>query len=190
MKSGCFYFINDQYFVDFECKELPLNKSTKEENLHDRPCFYAIKGSEENIYWMIPISSKIEKFKRLYNDKIKKYGKCDTIIFGIVKDCNAAFLIQNMFPVTQEYIREEYRDLKTKKSVRIDFKIEQEIKKKACRVLSLERKGVKLLFANSLEIESKLIKMELKKNNKETEDTNDEKNKKEELVINALKSKN
>ena len=71
MKSGCFYFINDQYFVDFECKELPLNKSTKEENLHDRPCFYAIKGSEENIYWMIPISSKIENLKDCMTIKLK-----------------------------------------------------------------------------------------------------------------------
>ena len=169
MNSGYFYFIHDQYFIDFASKELPLNKSVEDETLHDRPCFYAIKGSVGNIYWMIPISSKIEKFRSLYDAKIKRYGKCDTLVFGVVKDRDAVFLIQNMFPVTQEYVREEYKDLKTNKSVRIDFKLEQEIKKKAYRVLSLERKGVKLLFSNALEIESKLIETQL--NNKESKET-------------------
>ena len=52
-------------------------------------------------------------------------------------------------------------------------------KEKANRVLSLERKGVKLLFSNALEIESKLIETQL--NNKESKET------KAKSVMKALK---
>ena len=43
----------------------------KEEDLygkHGRPCFYCFK--QKDFYWMIPISSQIEKYKKLYDEKM------------------------------------------------------------------------------------------------------------------------
>lgn len=49
------------------------NKETTSDGLHRRPCFYAIQDiKNKNIYWMIPISSQIEKYKNLFRRKIKK----------------------------------------------------------------------------------------------------------------------
>ena len=41
MKTGHFYYINDQYFVDFPDPYLMKNKETIDGQAHDRPCFYA-----------------------------------------------------------------------------------------------------------------------------------------------------
>ena len=38
------------------------------------------------------------------------HGFCDTIRFGRVESRHNAFLIQNMFPITREYIQDIYLD--------------------------------------------------------------------------------
>lgn len=64
---------------------------------HQRPCFCAFT-EDNSIYWVIPISSKVDKFEEVYNDKIKRYGKCDTIDFCHILGHKKAVLIQNMIP--------------------------------------------------------------------------------------------
>ena len=179
MKLGYFYFIDEQYFLDFQNEQLMKNKEKDYNSSHNRPCYYAIKEEKSNIYWMIPISSKIDKYKRLYQLKIKRYKKCDTIVFGNVLGSEKAFLIQNMFPITDRYVSKVYYDLSSNEFVKVDNILKQELYEKAGRVLSLERKGVKLLFVNALEIESKLIETQL--NNKESKET------KAKSVMKALK---
>lgn len=56
------------------------------------------------IMWFIPMSSKINKYKSIVEDKMKKYKKCDTIVIGNYKGRDHAFLIQNMFPIIPKYI--------------------------------------------------------------------------------------
>ena len=54
---------------------------------------------------MIPISSQIEKYKKLYDEKMLRYkGNFDGIRFGFVNGQERAFLIQNVCPVTDKYI--------------------------------------------------------------------------------------
>lgn len=61
-------------------------------------------------YWMIPISSQINKYKLLYKEKMKRYNNhFDGIRFGFVNGQERAFLIQNMCPVTSDYIASEYK---------------------------------------------------------------------------------
>lgn len=105
MNKGHFYYINDQYFIDFSDNYLMKNKEVINGQVHDRPCFFAFKDSQTGLFWMIPISSRIEKFQKIYSNKIKKYGKCDTIVFGEVLGYKKAFLIQNMCPITNHYIK-------------------------------------------------------------------------------------
>lgn len=62
MNNGHFYYIKDDYFLDFPDKMLMKNKENLEDELHDRPCFYAFKDDDSEIYWMIPFSSKLVKF--------------------------------------------------------------------------------------------------------------------------------
>lgn len=113
INSGCFYYIDDQYFIDFPDDKLMQNKEDVNGQSLDRPCFYAFKDGCTGLYWMIPFSSQVIKFKKYYNAKILKYGKCDTITFGKVLGFEKAFLIQNMCPVTEQYIKNEYIDKHT-----------------------------------------------------------------------------
>lgn len=104
METGHFYYIDDQYFLDFPDDRLMRNKEAINGQPHNRPCFYAFRDDRTGLYWLIPFSSQVEKFREYYNAKIAKYGKCDTIIFGDVLGYEKVFLIQNMCPVTEKYI--------------------------------------------------------------------------------------
>ena len=157
MNRGHFYYIKDQYFIDFPDPHLMKNKETIDCQPHDRPCFYAFLDTATKLYWMIPFSSQVDKFQKIYNTKIDKYGKCDTILFGDVLGYEKAFLIQNMCPVSILYIKNEYVDGIYKKPVRVDGWFERELQKKARKVLALQRKGIRLIFPNVLEIERLLL---------------------------------
>ena len=157
MEHGHFYYINDQYFVDFPDDKLMQNKEIINGVSHDRPCFYAFKDNRTNLFWLIPFSSQTKKFRDIYNKKVARYGKCDTITFGEVLGFEKAFLIQNMCPVLPQYIKNEYLDKKSV-PVRISGDLEKEIISKAKRVLALQRKGINLIFPDVIKIEQELLK--------------------------------
>lgn len=157
MTNGHFYYLDDQYFIDFPDDKLMKNKESIDGVLHDRPCFYAFKDNTSDIYWMIPFSSKVEKFKKIYKKKIEKYRRCDTIVFGNILGHEKAFLIQNMCPVTTYYIKNEYLDSNTNLPVRIQGNLEKVLIEKAHHVLALQRKGCKLIFPDVIKIESILL---------------------------------
>lgn len=157
MEHGHFYYINDQYFIDFSDDKLMQNKETFNAISHDHPCFYAFTDNSTGLFWLIPFSSQTKKFKDIYNKKVARYGKCDTITFGEVLGFEKAFLIQNMCPVLPQYIKNEYLD-KQSAPVRISGDLEKEIISKAKKVLALERKGIKLIFPDVMKIEKELLK--------------------------------
>ena len=157
MTEKHFYFLTDQYYIDFSDKYLMQNKETIGGITHDRPCYYAFKDKNyPDIYWMIPFSSKTNKFHKVYNDKIAKKGKCDTIVFAEVLGHEKAFLIQNMCPVSAKYIKNKYVD--STGPVRLSQHQEQELQKKASQILALVEKGYNnLVFPDILKIKNKLI---------------------------------
>lgn len=135
MEIGHFYYIDDQYFKDFPDPYLMQNKEKVNGQLHDRPCFYAFQDSNTQLFWMIPFSSQVSKFKGIYNKKMQKYHRCDTIVFGEVLGHEKAFLIQNMCPITEKYMKNEYLDSAANIPVRVDGRLEKELKDKACYLL-------------------------------------------------------
>ena len=105
---------------------------------------------------MIPISSNVSKFRDIWSKKMDKHGRCDTIVFGEVQGRNCVFLIQNMCPAIEFYIKEEYVDSK-KSPLRISRFTEKEILGKAKKVLRLQKQGQRLIIPNVLEIEKRLL---------------------------------
>lgn len=156
MVKGNFYFIKNEYFDRFNDKFLMQNKEKINGVVHNRPCFYAFKDEKTSLLWLIPFSSQIDKFKKIYSDKISKYKKCDTIVFGKVLGFEKAFLIQNICPITEEYIENEYVD-SDNKPVRVEEKLEKELISKAKKVIRLTRNGLKLVFTDILNIEKELL---------------------------------
>jgi len=142
--SHFFYFISDQFFVDFPDPYLMKNTTSKK-----RPCFFAFTDKNcQNILWLIPISSQIEKYRKIESNDLMRYNVCDRIHFSNVMGHEKAFLIQNMFPITKKYIQETYMDKNTKMEVTIKPSDENEIIKKANRALRLHKKGFKILFCD------------------------------------------
>ena len=71
--GGGFYIIKDSFFEDMD---EPYLKGNKEGN---RPHYYCFEDSVSGLYWMIPLSSRIDKYKKIVENK-KKAGKpCDII---------------------------------------------------------------------------------------------------------------
>lgn len=100
IQSGFYYHIKDSFFEEIKDNALMANK----ENGNYRPHFLAIQDSHNSdIYWMIPVSSKFEKYKRIYDNQIARYKKCTKIVLGKCNGRDAAFLIQNAFPATANY---------------------------------------------------------------------------------------
>ena len=60
---GYFYFIKDIFFEIIDDKELMQNK----ENGNKRPCYFCFKSEKyHDIIWFIPVSTKIEKYQKIY----------------------------------------------------------------------------------------------------------------------------
>lgn len=105
---------------------------------------------------MIPISSKTLKFRRIYEKKLEHSNCCDTVAFGNVLGCKKAFLIQNMCPVTNEYISNEY--LSNNVPVLLEDNFKRELISKAEKILALVRQGKSnLVFHDILKIEKELL---------------------------------
>lgn len=157
IKEGHFYFIDDSFCQRFEAERVMRNKEQINSKAHNRPCFYAIFDKKSELYWLVPLSKQFDKYTKIYNDKVQKYGKCDTIVFGSLLGQKSVFLIQNAFPITDKYIIEEYVDNK-KQPLRVSNITESEVTSKLKTVLSLQRRGKHLLLTDSLTIEKELLK--------------------------------
>ena len=147
VKLGSFYFIKEEYFEEFPDSNLMKNKEIINGVKHNRPAYYSFLDTTTNIQWVIPISSKVDKYKKIYDEKINKKKKCDTLVFGYVLGEEKAFLIQNMCPITPEYISNVYIDKATGEEVCINKKLRKELDKKAKNVLRLIKCGYSVGFS-------------------------------------------
>ena len=151
MSKAQLYFLSEQYYLDFPDNKLMKNKDIIEGVPHNRPCFYAFPDTKNPaIYWIVPISSRYGKFKKIEQNKIAKYGKCNTIRFGTVLGRNTAFLIQNMCPAIEKYLT-AYID-KNNTPIQIDNRIAEDVTKNAREVLALAKRGAKVVFPDIFKI--------------------------------------
>ncbi len=138
MISRGFYIIKD---VFFEEANDPYLKGNKEEN---RPHYYCFKDEKLNYFWMIPLSSKVKKYREIIANKLKNGKRCDGIYIAKLDDSKeSVFLLQDMFPIKEEYIEREYT-LNGNHLILTSDRVAKEIEKKARRVIKLLRNGIKL----------------------------------------------
>ena len=156
MHTGHFYFIKDIYYQKFKNYGVMENKYENNFEGHRRPCYYCFQYGA--FYWMIPISSQIEKYKKIYNKKVNKYPNYDGIRFGYVNGNKRAFLIQNICPVTEKYIDEIYTIDKGKTVVTIDPKLCSELNKLARKVIRLNEAGIRIVLTDLNYIIEELMK--------------------------------
>lgn len=157
IEEGKFYFIKDEYFDLFKNFKLMQNK----ENGPKRQCYLCFKDDKnDNVIWFIPISHKVDKYKKIYKEKLKKRNKVYNFVFGEVLGEEKVFLIQNLFPVTKKYIISKYKI--RGKDVGVPDDLKDIIINTSINVLSIERKykGM-ILFNDVFKMKDILLKEEV-----------------------------
>lgn len=160
MKQGNLYFIKDEFYERFKNCGLLENKEVINGKPHKRPCCYLFKFDNDNgsIYWMIPISSKVDKYKKQYKHSMEKYKQCDNISFCYILGEERAILPQNLFPVTKEYIGSIYIDKNTNEPITLPKDLLSEINKKARKKIRYNQKGKLFGMTDTMKIYNELIK--------------------------------
>ena len=147
VQQGFSYHIKDDFFEVVKDKYIMSNK----EDGNYRPHFYAVQDKKNSdLYWMIPISSQAEKYKKIMEKKIERYGKCNTIIIGKFAGKENAFLIQNAFPIIEKYL--DHIHTIQGQPIVVHKELNKVLVKNLHDVLAMYESGVKLFFADVQEI--------------------------------------
>lgn len=118
----------------------PYLKGNKSEN---RPHYYCFEDEKTGIYWMIPLSSRVEKYRRIIENKQKAGKPCDILhIIKLDHNHESVFLIQDMFPITEKYIEREYT-ISGNHLILSSERSANEIEKKARKVMGMLKRGIK-----------------------------------------------
>lgn len=135
MEQFGFYVIKDEFFEKFND---PYLKGNKDQN---RPHYYCFKDEADGLYWIIPMSSRVEKYKAVIAHKKEMHKPCDLLyVCKLSNDKENAFLVQDMFPITEKYILRPYTFAGNPLKL-INETDRQIIESKAIRILNLiERK--------------------------------------------------
>lgn len=153
VENGKFYFIKDDFFEVFKGYELMENKETG----NKRPRYFCFNDPEDDkIIWFVPISSKVDKYKTIYENKKKKQKKVYNFVFGKVLGKEKTFLIQNIFPTTELYIESKYQN--KMQDVEITESLKKEIIEISMNVIKLAKKGINIPFYDILEMKEILLK--------------------------------
>lgn len=145
------YIIDDQYFMDFPNDRYMWNKGEA------RPHYYAIQDSD-GIFWMIPLSSKVEKYRAKIDATEKAHGNGSCIMYYIapIHGQERAILICDMFPVSDKYILRPYTISGVPYVIRNES-IRKAINTKAKRYLSMVKRGILKSPLNILETKQKIL---------------------------------
>lgn len=128
---------------------------SNKENGNYRPHFLAIQDNKnKELYWMIPISSQVDKYRIIVNKKVKRYGKCNTIIIGKFAGKDNAFLIQNAFPIITRYF--DHVHTIESEPVMIHSKLNRELTVYLREVLAMYRRRIRLIFPDIEYIQRKM----------------------------------
>lgn len=149
IKTGYLYHIKDEFFdiVDDE------NLMTNHERGKKLPTYFTIK--DKDILWFIPLSSKVDKYMKIVENKKEKYGFCNTILIEDVFDEKAAILLQNAFPKLEKYI--DHVHTVDGKPAMVPEKLSEIILYNFKTLMKLKQRGINLFFADIDKIKEKML---------------------------------
>lgn len=153
IKTGYLYHIKDEFF-DLVNDE---NIMTNHERGKKRPTYFTIR--DKNILWFIPLSSKVQKYQKIIDNKLKRYGRCDTILIRKVLGRDSVILLQNAFPTLEKYIDHEHI-LNNGKPARVVEPLKEEILEKFIYLLKLKNNGINLFFPDIDRIKDRMLEEE------------------------------
>jgi predicted acetyltransferase len=137
IKSGYLYFIDDAFFVKVNDPFLKINYSDT-----SRPHYVTFLDEKTSLFWLIPCSSKIEKYKKIIEAKQANKKPTDSIKIITIQDMKCVLLFQDMFPINKNYIKEQY--IRGGQAVFISNpNLVRELEKTAKKIINLLRRGIR-----------------------------------------------
>jgi len=134
---GHFYFVDDSFFEKVQDPYLKINYEYSY-----RPHYFPFVDENTGLLWLVPCSSRVEKFEKIIAKKKEKHKPVDAIKIVTLFDDKTVLLFQDMFPVTEKYIKNEY--IKGGHSVKIaDPDTVAMLEKTAAKIVKMIHKGVK-----------------------------------------------
>ncbi len=149
IQTGYLYHIKDEFF-DVVNDE---NLMTNHERGKKRPTYFTIK--DKDILWFIPLSSKVEKYKKIVDKKIEKFGFCNTILIEKVFNNDAAILLQNAFPTLEKYI--DHVHTVDNKPAKVPEKLSKIILENFEDLMNLKKRGINLFFTDIDKIKKQML---------------------------------
>ncbi|OAQ01715.1 hypothetical protein A3O11_05515 [Ligilactobacillus aviarius] len=137
--NGYLVFVKDEFFDLVKDPYLKINKGKN----HKRPHYFAFKMREsKDMYWVAPLSSKVEKFDKIVAKKQAQGKPIDILFRTKVRDKASYVLFADMFPVNGRYLYIYNRD---NRPVEIDPRDKKKALKETRKVVTLLNKGVKFM---------------------------------------------
>ncbi len=134
---GSLYFVCDEFFKKVNDLFLKINYDTS-----GRPHYFAFKDVNTSLYWLVPCSSKVEKFENIIKQKQQMRKPTDTIKIVVIQDKKSVLLFQDMFPILEKYIQKQY--IRGGQPMLIaDPKVVIELEKSAKKIITLLRRDIK-----------------------------------------------
>jgi hypothetical protein len=151
IKFGYVYHIKDSYFNTVKDDKLMQNH----EGGSYRPTYFCVKEAKTGLLWVIPMSSRVNKYKKFVQKDIERYGECLKIVIGEYASIDAAFLLQNMFPILPKYI--DHVHLVQSNPVPVNTRLQAIIDRNFRELLRLQRRGVNIVFPDIIHLEKLML---------------------------------
>ena len=151
IKPGYVYHIKDSYFEVANDDKLMRNH---EGDAH-RPTYFCLQDKKTGLLWVIPMSSRVDKYQVVVDKDVKRYGKCLKIYIGEYANKPNAFLFQNMFPILQKYI--DHVHVIRKNPVPVSKGLQTILDRNYREILRLHRQGAKVIFPDINRLEKLMI---------------------------------
>jgi hypothetical protein len=130
-----FYTVSNLFFNVFPD---PYLKNSKGER---RPFYFAIQDNKTGLYWLVPMSSRTEKYKKILIKKTAGGKSYDGLhICMLDNGVENVFLLQDMFPIERSYIKGKYTVNGNHLKLTSDAEA-KEVLSKAKRVLAMLHRG-------------------------------------------------
>lgn len=149
IKTGYLYHIKDEFFNKVNDENLMSNH----ERGKKRPTYFTIK--DKDILWFIPLSSKVEKYKKIITQKKEKYGFCNTIQIANIFEKETAILLQNAFPTLEKYI--DHIHTINGEPAKLSEVLEKNIVTNFKYLLKLNERGHKVFFTDVDKLKKQML---------------------------------
>lgn len=137
VRENCLYFVKNDFFDLVNDDYLMRNKDTT-----SRPHYFPLVDNKTGLLWLIPCSSRIDKYEALIEKKKRENKRHNHIQIVTISGKKQALLYQDMFPILPEYIDKPYVSKNGPYELK-DVKKIEEINKNAKKIIKLLKLGIR-----------------------------------------------